>query len=55
MLSQMREEGDSFVNETGAVLSEKAHREEDKENMGCEVVKMALLCKVHRSREDDDK
>ena len=54
MLSQMRAERDSFVNEKGAVRSEKARREEEKERMGREVVKMALLRKTQRSSEEDD-
>ena len=54
MLSQMRQERDSFVNEKGAVRSEKARREEEKERMGREVVKMALLRKTKRSSEEED-
>ena len=49
MLSQMREERESFQKNNDVYRSEKTKKEEEKEFLGRQVVEMALLCNSQRS------
>lgn len=52
VLAQMREEKDFFNREKGAIMNEKARKEEEKECLRRQVVEMDLLRKFQREASD---
>lgn len=53
VLSQMREENESFLDKKQAAINEKAKKDKEKEMLGRKMGEIELLCKTRRSSDEE--